>query len=233
MRPRDPKAVEELFNSAAYSYDLLNDLLSFGLHRIWKRQLLKWINPQSGEYWLDLCCGTGDMAFALAKALGPNGLVVGIDNADKPLAFARKRNSSKQYLSISWQKADALKTGLAANSFDGAVMAYGLRNLYDPKAGLEEIYRILKPGSKAGLLDFNRMIKGSIGELFQTFYLRKIVVPIAGLFGLHEHYAYLEKSLSLFPFGVEQERIALEVGFSQATYKKLAWGQMGALLVRV
>ncbi len=232
MHFKDPIAVRRLFNSTSSKYDLLNDLLSFGLHRVWKKQTLKWLNPRPGEYWLDLCCGTGDMAISLAKLLGPEGKVLGIDNAENTLNIARKRTVSRKNMSILWLEGDVINTKLVPKSFDGAVMAYGLRNLYDPKAGLYEIYRLLKPGSKVGILDFNRMVKGSIGESFQKFYLRKVVVPVASLFGLSDHYAYIEKSLRTFPEGKEQESLALEVGFAQATYKKLAWGQMGVLLLK-
>ncbi len=233
MHPKDPIAVRNLFNSTASTYDILNDLFSFGLHRVWKKKLLQWINPSSGEYWLDLCCGTGDMAFSLAKLLGPKGHVLAIDIAEETLAVARKRSVYRENPSITWLQTDVVNTGLVSNSFDGAIMAYGLRNLYDPEAALEEIYRILKPGSKVGLLDFNRMVKGSQGECFQTFYLRRIVVPIASSFGLRDHYEYLEESLKTFLLGEEQERLALEVGFTKATYRKLAWGQMGALCLTV
>ncbi len=231
MKPGDPKAVQKLFDSVAPSYDLLNDLLSFGLHRVWKKQLLLWLAPTAGEQWLDLCCGTGDLAFALARKIRPGGRVYGVDSAQQPLDLARKRGIEESCPDIYWLKKDALNTGLPPCAFDGAVMAYGLRNLTDPLAGFKEIHRLLKPGSRAGVLDFSHCPEGSKRALFQRFYLRKIVVPIAATIGYREQYEYLEKSLRNFPIGSVQEELALEVGFRTAAYRSLAAGQMGALIL--
>ena len=110
-------------------------------------------------------------------------------------------------------------------------MAYGLRNLSDPATGLAEMRRLLRPGGRAGVLDFRRQRAGSLGEAFQRAYLRRLVVPAAALAGLEEHYAYLEASLQRFPDGAAQERLALEAGFARARHRRLAVGQMGLLLL--
>ncbi len=232
MRPGDSSSIENLFNEVAPRYDLINDVLSFGLHRLWKRQLLFLLRPSSGERWVDLCCGTGDMSLALARIVSPGGQVLGVDYASNPLTLANEKAAKEPLLSISWLKADVLKTGLPSAQFDGAVMAYGLRNLVDPGAGLEEIRRLIKPGSRAGVLDFNPLIEGSFAARFQKFYLRKLVVPLAKQLGLRDHYAYLEESLRLFPGGAEQERLALEVGFIKAVHRPIFAGQMGILLLQ-
>ena len=224
--------VQTLFNDVSAKYDDLNDLLSLGFHRIWKRQLITWLSPVSGEKWLDLCCGTGDISLSLSRKVSPGGQVLGVDSASRTLAIARMRSKKTQKLSIVWKRADALNTGLPSHYFDGGVMAYGLRNLADPKAGLRELHRVLKPGGRAGILDFNQLGDGSIREKFQKFYLRKIVVPIASKAGLREHYAYLEKSLNQFPKGYIQEQFALEVGFNSARHRLLAFGQMGILFLQ-
>ena len=129
-------------------------------------------------------------------------------------------------------QADALETGLPSNELDGVVMAYGLRNLSDPESGLKEIHRLLKPGARAGLLDFNRAPDSSLLTSFQRFYLRLIVVPIASLLGFHDQYAYLEKSLKHFPEGKILAELALRNGFVTAEYRLLAGGLMGALLLK-
>ena len=232
MRPGDPQSVRNLFDDVAPIYDHLNDLLSLGLHRIWKRQLLAWLSPMPGEKWLDLCCGTGDLAMVLAQKVYPNGMVLGLDSASKPLTLARKRSVKDPKLSVSWIQRDALSTGFDAHYFDGVVMGYGLRNLPDPKAGLKEINRILKPGSRAGILDFNKLPVPSLRASFQKFYLRKVVVPVAAQFGLRDHYIYLEESLNQFPEGSLQVSLALDVGFAEAKHKPLAAGLMGVLLLR-
>ena len=231
MRPGDPQAVEQLFNAVAPNYDRLNDLLSLGMHRIWKRQLLDWLHPVSGGHWLDLCCGTGDLALVLARRLRPGGSVLGVDAAEEPLSIARQRAAAEPLLAISWLQGDAMDTGLPSHHFDGAVMAYGLRNLADPGAGLKELRRLLRPGARAGVLDFNRIDEGSLAGRFQRFYLRNLVVPVAAKVGLREHYAYLEASLQQFPAGVVQERLARDAGFAESFHRPLAAGQMGALLL--
>ncbi len=232
MNYGDPKAVQKLFNTAAPTYDLLNDILSLGLHRLWKRRLVSLLAPVAGETWLDLCCGTGDLAFVLARVLGPSGSVMAIDSARETLELAHQRSSKNGLNSLSWMNADVLDTGLPSNSFDGAVMAYGLRNVASPEAALHELLRLLKPGAKAGLLDFNKFGNDSLGAKFQKFYLRRIVVPVASLVGLRDQYVYLEGSLARFLTGLEQEDLALKVGFTDAQYSVLASGQMGILLLR-
>ena len=232
MKPGDPAAVEQLFDAVAPRYDQLNDWLSFGLHRQWKRQLVRSLQPQPGETWLDLCCGTGDLALELARCVRPGGRVVGLDAAAAPLELARQRQRRQPWLSLDWCQGDALQTGLASASVDGVVMAYGLRNLADPAAGLAEIHRLLKPGGRAGVLDFNRLPEETPAAAFQRFYLRRLVVPAAAAVGLRDEYAYLEESLKRFPDGQTQEQLAREAGYQTARHRGLVSGQMGLLLLQ-
>lgn len=225
--PGDPAAVRQLFDQIAPRYDQLNDLLSLGLHRLWKRQALAWIQPSAGQHLLDLCCGTGDLALLLAARVRPGGTVLGLDAAAEPLEIAAARGRLQPWLPLRWQQGDALATGLPAASADGAVMAYGLRNLADPAAGLLELRRLLRPGGRAAVLDFNRP-SGAVAA-FQRFYLRRLVVPTADRFGIPEHYAYLEESLQRFPTGAQQQVLALEAGFRAVRHRPLAGGLMGLL----
>ena len=230
MKPGDTKAVEEMFNSISSKYDFLNDVFSFGLHRFWKRKLLYILNPTFGEKWIDLCCGTGDMTILLARYMKSSENITGIDSASKALSVARRR-SKKNYTSIEWINGDALKTNFLSNQFDGLLMAYGLRNLSSSEDGLREAFRILKPGGRAGILDFRSFQGVSIRGLFQKIYLTLYVVPIASFLGLGKEYSYIKKSLVNFPSGSEQIHLALSVGFRKAEYKTLAIGQMGILLL--
>ena len=227
FRPGDPAAVQELFEQIAPRYDQLNDLLSFGLHRIWKRQAVAWLQPRPGQQLLDLCCGTGDLALVLAARVRPGGAVLGLDAAAAPLAVAARRAARQPWLPLRWQQGDALATGLASGSCDGAAIAYGLRNLADPGAGLGELRRVLRAGGRAAVLDFNR--PGEPVASFQRLYLRRLVVPTAERFGVSEHYAYLEASLRRFPSGPEQEALARQAGFREARHRPLAAGLMGVL----
>ena len=231
VQPGDPAAVEQLFNDVAPRYDRLNDLLSLGLHRQWKRQLLAWLQPQRGERWLDLCCGTGDLALALARTVRPSGQVTGLDAAAAPLQLAEERRQQEPWLDVEWVQGDATASQLPTAHFDGVVMAYGLRNLADPAAGIQEIRRVLKPGGRAGVLDFNRLPDASLSAAFQRQYLRRVVVPAAALAGLEPQYAYLEASLKRFATGAEQESMARKAGFRSAKHRAVMAGQMGMLLL--
>jgi len=225
--PGDAAAVKQLFEAAAPRYDQLNDLLSLGLHRLWKRQAIAWVNPQPGQRCLDLCCGTGDLALLLAARVRPGGLVLGLDAAAAPLELAAARARRQPWLPLQWQLGDAQATGLPTAWADGAVMAYGLRNLADPAAGLVELRRLLRPGGRAAVLDFNRA--QTLTGRFQQAYLRRVVVPAARRVGLEQHYAYLEASLALFANGPRQELLATRAGFAQAHHRPLAGGLMGLL----
>lgn len=229
MKPRDPAAVRGLFEQIAPRYDALNDVLSLGLHRVWKRQAMALLRPLPGQRLLDLCCGTGDLALLLAARVRPGGCVLGLDAAAAPLALARRRAARQPWLPIEWRQGDALATGLPDGWANGAVMAYGLRNLADPAAGLRELRRLLRPGGRAVVLDFNRPPPGGLPAGFQRLYLRQVVVPAARAFGLAEHYAYLEASLERFPTAAEQVQLAEQAGFRAARHRPLAAGVMGVL----
>ena len=228
--PGNPEAVRDLFERIAPAYDRLNDLLSLGLHRIWKRQAIAWLAPQPGQRLIDLCCGTGDLALVMAEKVRPGGLVLGLDAAEAPLAQARSRAARAPWLPLEFQRGDALDTQLGDAWADGAVMAYGLRNLQDPALGLQELHRLLRAGGRAVVLDFNRPEDPQgLTARFQRLYLRQLVVPLARKAGLEAQYAYLEDSLARFPTGGQQEQLALAAGFTQAHHQPLAGGQMGML----
>ena len=234
MKPGDPQAVRELFEAIAPRYDQLNDWLSLGLHRLWKRQAALWLRPLPGQHLIDLCCGTGDLALVLAGKVRPGGQVLGLDAAAAPLQVAAARAARQPWLPLQWRQGDALASGLPSQSFDGAVMAYGLRNLADPAEGLRELRRLLRPGGRAAVLDFNRPDPAAgpparAVATVQRLALRHVVVPTAAAAGLREHYAYLEESLQRFPTGAEQERLARSAGFARARHRPLAGGLMGLL----
>ena len=230
MKHANPKAIEELFNSISSKYDFLNDMFSFGLHRFWKRKMVDILNPTFGEKWIDLCCGTGDMSILLSRHMKSSENIIGVDSASQVLVFAKEK-SKKNHSSIKWINSDALETNFPSHQFDGLLMAYGLRNLSSSEAGLREAFRILKPGGRAGILDFRSFQGASIQGLFQKIYLSLYVVPIASVFGLRKEYSYIKKSLVNFPSGAEQIDLALSAGFKKANYQTLAMGQMGILLL--
>ena len=223
--------IKNIFERIAPVYDDLNDWLSFGQHRIWKMMAVKWSEPQSGDTALDLCCGSGDLAFMLAKRVGITGKVIGLDFACQQLAIAKqKQQNQSSDLSLEWLEGDALNLPFVDNYFDCATMGYGLRNVSNIPLCLQELYRVLKSGAKAAILDFHRP-RADLMRSFQQWYLDYIVVPTAQRFELTEEYAYLSPSLAKFPNDREQLRLAHNAGFFSATYYPLAGGMMGVLVL--
>lgn len=222
--------IRDLFNRIAPVYDQLNNSLSLGQHRVWKLMAVKWSNPKPGDIGLDLCCGSGDLAQMLAQKIGVSGHVYGVDFSPAQLAIAKLRMETKNQPSlISWVEADALNLPFEDNYFDCATMGYGLRNVTDIPRCLSQLYRVLKPGAKAALLDFHRPMQPSL-RAFQQWYLDNVVVPAAKQLNLTQEYAYITPSLERFPTGAEQVSLAQKAGFS-ATHYPIALGMMGVLVI--
>ncbi|KAL2903293.1 2-phytyl-1 4-beta-naphthoquinone methyltransferase chloroplastic [Bienertia sinuspersici] len=164
---------QALFNRIAPVYDNLNDLLSLGQHRVWKRMAVSW----SG-----------------------------------------------------WKEGDALNLPFRGDCFDAITMGYGLRNVIDKERAMQEIFRVLKPGCKASMLDFNKS-KQPITGFIQEWMIDNVVVPAATGYGLAEEYKYLKSSIQQFLTGEELEQLAHWVGFSDAKFYEIAGGLMGNLVV--
>ncbi|HLO88602.1 MAG TPA: bifunctional demethylmenaquinone methyltransferase/2-methoxy-6-polyprenyl-1,4-benzoquinol methylase UbiE [Nostocaceae cyanobacterium] len=223
--------VRTIFNRIAPVYDQLNDWFSLGQHRIWKEMTVKWSAAKPGNTCIDLCCGSGDLTFRLARRVGVTGKVYGVDFSPNLLENAKERAKNFYFASnITWVEADVLNLPFEDNQFDAATVGYGLRNVKDIPRCLQEIYRTLKPGGKAALLDFHRPSSQSLRS-FQQWYLDNLVVPLATNLGLKEEYAYISPSLDRFPIGQEQVELAQQAGFSDATHYPIANGMMGVLLV--
>jgi len=225
--------VHDLFAAIAPRYDLVNDLQSFGLHRLWKRRLVRLAECGPGRRALDLCCGTGDVAFALA-ACGAR--VVGLDFNEPMLEVARQRAASEVQrpmskvggpITVEFQRGDALNLPFADREFDAVTISYGLRNLADLDRGLAEMERVLKPGGRALVLDFGKPdVALWRGAYFG--YLRWVVPVFGRLFcGDAATHAYILESLRAYPGqrGVEARMRA--VGFVNTRVINLLGGAMG------
>jgi demethylmenaquinone methyltransferase/2-methoxy-6-polyprenyl-1,4-benzoquinol methylase len=192
---------------------------------------VKWSAAKPGDTCLDVCCGSGDLAQLLAEQVGAKGQIYGLDFSTEQLAIARQRVAARFIdLPIAWVEGDALNLPFADEFFDAVTMGYGLRNVTDISRALKEIQRVLKPGSKAAILDFNHPDSPQV-RAFQQWYLETIVVPTAKRFGLTEEYAYIAPSLDRFPTRSQQISLAQEVGFSTVTHYPIAGGTMGVLVL--
>jgi demethylmenaquinone methyltransferase/2-methoxy-6-polyprenyl-1,4-benzoquinol methylase len=198
--PGETRAVKvnDLFARIARRYDLINDLQSFGLHRAWKRRVVKLAQIKSGDCALDLCCGTGDISFALARA---GAETIGLDFSEKMLEVARTRfeNSKLKTQNLKFLQGDAQQLPFPENSFEAVTMGYGLRNLTSWERGLDEMFRVAKPGARLVVLDFGK----PANPLWRALYFAHLrcSVPLIGLLfcGNAQAYAYILESLKYYP----------------------------------
>jgi demethylmenaquinone methyltransferase/2-methoxy-6-polyprenyl-1,4-benzoquinol methylase len=191
--------VGDLFATIAPRYDLINDLQSFGLHRLWKRRLVKLAAARPGLRALDLCCGTGDVAFALA---GQGAEVTGLDFSEPMLAVARRRGEGSPKSKVEGPRflwGDAQQIPFPDQSFDIVTVSYGLRNLSSWERGLSEMWRVAKPGGRLLVLDFGKPDNAAWRALYFA-YLRAFVPIFGKVFcGDGQTHAYILVSLKHYP----------------------------------
>jgi demethylmenaquinone methyltransferase/2-methoxy-6-polyprenyl-1,4-benzoquinol methylase len=241
---RDPdaaaRAVREMFTSIAPRYDLLNHVLSFNVDRLWWRRTARTfvqILAQPDCRVLDLCCGTGDMTFALSKQAGnsaPQGSspqIWGADFSHAMLQRARVKSVDKHLqngksAAPHWIEADALRLPFPDHHFALVTSAFGFRNLADYDAGLREIVRVLRPGGECGILDFSEP-RGVIGQLYRFYF--KQILPRVGtmLSGVRGPYSYLPNSVERFPQPQEMLARMRRAGFQEATWTPYTFGIAG------
>ncbi|KAF8704179.1 hypothetical protein HU200_031674 [Digitaria exilis] len=223
---------QALFSRIAPVYDHLNDVLSLGQHRTWKRICVSWSRVKKGDRVLDLCCGSGDLAFLLSQKVGLDGEVMAVDFSRQQLHTAAYRQEQRWklcYKNIKWIEGDALYLPFTDCYFDAVTVGYGLRNVVDKSRAMQEIFRVLKPGSRASILDFNKSSSLFTASL-QSWAIDNVVVPLASGYGLTEEYKYLKSSISQYLTGEELEKLAKEAGFSVAKHYELGGGLMGNLV---
>ena len=203
--PGDQRAakVNDLFARIARRYDFLNDLQSFGLHRLWKRRVVTLAQIKKGARAFDLCCGTGDISFALARG---GAETTGLDFSAQMLEVAKTRSeklksptANGQLLSPNFIQGDAQQLPFPENSFDVITVGYGLRNLTSWERGLDEMFRVARPGARLIVLDFGKPANALWRSLYFTHL--KMSVPLMGwLFcGDASAYAYILESLKHYP----------------------------------
>ena len=207
--PGDQRAakVNDLFARIARRYDFLNDLQSFGLHRRWKRRVVKLAQIKNGGHALDLCCGTGDITFALARGgaqstgldFSPQMLEVAANRSQKSAASSPNKNPKSKIQNPKFLQGDAQQIPFAENSFDVVTVGYGLRNLTSWERGLDEMFRVAKPGARLIVLDFGKPANVIWRAIYFTHL--KMSVPLMGwLFcGDASAYAYILESLKHYP----------------------------------
>ena len=225
------RAVREMFTSIAPRYDLLNHLLSFNVDRLWWRRAaraFRHVLRRRDARVLDLCCGTGDMTFALSREAGKaSPQIWGADFSHTMLRRAAAKSiASAGHCSPIWIEADALRLPFPSQHFDLVTSAFGFRNLADYDAGLREIARVLRPEGECRILDFGEP-RGPIGALYRIYF--KQVLPRVGtlISGVRGPYAYLPASVQRFPEPPEMIARMKNCGFTEATWTPYTFGIAG------
>jgi demethylmenaquinone methyltransferase/2-methoxy-6-polyprenyl-1,4-benzoquinol methylase len=222
------RAVREMFTAIAPRYDLLNHLLSANVDKLWwlrTARIFSSILSKPNAQVLDLCCGTGDMAFALRREAA-TAQITGADFSHAMLVLASAKAKPSSNHPVKWIEADALALPFPNASFDLVTSAFGFRNLADYDAGLQEIRRVLRPGGEIGILECNEP-KGLLGKVYDVYF--KSVLPRIGgwISGSKSAYSYLPASVARFPGPPEMLARMQSAGFREVSWTPYTFGIAG------
>ena len=220
--------VKELFSSLAPRYNLLTDIWTFGLHRIWKKQAVVLCALQPGERVLDVATGTGDLAALAAAAVGPSGQVVGVDSCEAMLRIAQCRNRE----AIVFRVEDATDLQFADASFDVVTIGFGLRNVADREKALHEFQRVLRPGARLMVLDFSTPSSKFLAAIHDLFFL--VLIPTFGrVVAWHrDAHHYTADSIRSWVSKNKLSEMILEAGFTDVRFISLSGGFAAVHLAR-
>jgi demethylmenaquinone methyltransferase / 2-methoxy-6-polyprenyl-1,4-benzoquinol methylase len=215
--------VNRMFDRVAGRYDALNSLMTAGLHHRWRERAAAQAGVGPGDFALDVCCGTGDLALELAERVSPGGHVVGCDFSEPMLDLAREKAAERGAESVRFEWADALELPYDGERFDAVTVGFGVRNLADLDRGLREMARVLKPGGRAVILEITQPTRPPL-SLFYSLWFDRIVPLLGALSSDPEAYSYLPESVRGFPSprGLAEKMDA--AGFERIRYTVLAGG---------
>jgi demethylmenaquinone methyltransferase / 2-methoxy-6-polyprenyl-1,4-benzoquinol methylase len=218
------KMVHNVFSSVASKYDIMNDVMSFGIHRIWKNTMMDWLSPQPNQKLLDVAGGTGDISFRFLKR-APSAHATVFDMTQNMLDEGQLRAEAGQMENhLDWVCGDAMCLPFSDNSFDVYTISFGIRNVTDPQKTLSEAYRVLRPGGRLMVLEFSQIPNPSMQWAYDR-YSFNIIPPMGKIIANDsESYQYLIESIRKFP---NQEKFLDMVniaGFSNTKYRNLSLG---------
>ncbi len=224
--PEDEKAgrVQGVFNSVASKYDVMNDVMSVGIHRIWKDAMMDWLAPRPGQQLLDVAGGTGDISFRFLKRAGSGHATV-LDLTEPMLVEGRKRADAAQMVdSLDWVVGDAMALPFADNSFDVYTISFGIRNVTRPQDALKEAFRVLRPGGRLMVLEFSQLPNEGLQKLYDLYSFN--VIPRMGqlIANDRDSYQYLVESIRNFPDQETFLDMVRKAGFENARYRNLSMG---------
>lgn len=225
--PVEEKAglVREVFESVAGNYDLMNDLMSLGVHRAWKQDFASRSGVLPGDRVLDLAGGTGDIAALMSKRVGANGTVVLTDINEAMLEVGRQRLEDRGIVgNVEYALVNAEHLPFAEGEFDAVTIAFGLRNVTDKEAALREMNRVLKPGGQVLILEFSEVQAEPLKKIYDTWSFN--VLPLLGKLVANDEgsYRYLAESIRKHPPQEELAAMMREAGFDRVDYRNLTGG---------
>lgn len=224
--PEEEKAgrVQGVFNSVASKYDIMNDVMSMGIHRVWKDAMMDWLAPRPGQTLLDVAGGTGDISFRFLDRAG-HGHATVLDLTEPMLVEGRKRAEAAQMAdSLDWVVGDAMALPFPDNTFDVYTISFGIRNVTRPQDALAEAYRVLKPGGRLMVLEFSQLPNPGMQKLYDLYSFN--VIPRMGklIANDSDSYQYLVESIRKFPDQETFLSMIRAAGFDNAKYRNLSMG---------
>jgi demethylmenaquinone methyltransferase/2-methoxy-6-polyprenyl-1,4-benzoquinol methylase len=215
--------VNRMFDRVAGRYDVLNSVMTAGLHHRWRQRAAARAELSPGDSALDVCCGTGDLALELSRHVAPGGHVVGCDFSEPMLDLAREKAAAAETAGVRFEWADALELPYDSGRFDAVTVGFGVRNLADLDRGLSEMGRILKPGGRCVILEITQPTRPPLSAFYSLWFDR--VVPVLGsLSSEPEAYSYLPESVRSFPPPRGLPERMDRAGFERIRYTVLAGG---------
>ena len=224
--PESEKAgrVQGVFGSVASKYDIMNDVMSVGIHRVWKDAMMDWLAPRPGTKLLDVAGGTGDVSFRYLARAGHAHATV-LDLTEPMLVEGRKRAEASALAdSLDWVVGDAMALPFTANTFDVYTISFGIRNVTRPQEALNEAYRVLKPGGRLMVLEFSQIPNAMMQKAYDLYSFN--IIPRIGqlIANDHDSYQYLVESIRKFPDQDTFLGMVKKAGFEQASYRNLSMG---------
>ena len=216
--------VRGVFTSVASRYDIMNDVMSGGMHRLWKAAMLDWLAPRRGQRLLDVAGGTGDIALRFLKRAGQGSAVV-CDLTESMLVEGRKRAEAGRLAdSLHWIVGDAMALPFADNAFDVYTISFGIRNVTRPADALAEAFRVLRPGGRLMVLEFSQVPNAMLQKAYDLYSFN--VIPRMGqmIAGDRDSYQYLVESIRRFPDQEAFLGMIRAAGFGNAAYRNLTFG---------
>ena len=209
---------KEVFDTVAYRYDFMNDIMSLGAHRYWKEVLIDFLSPREDTHILDAAGGTGDVARRFLKRIKGNGFATVSDPNEYMIEEGKKNHKFKN--KIEWVVAPAENLPFADDTFDAYLVSFGVRNFSDIKRSLSEAYRVLKPGGKFFCLEFSKVENKTVSSIYNMY---SSIIPVIGklIVGDEEPYKYLTKTIDEFPSQKEFKEIIESTEFTDVNYKNI------------